>query len=125
MSREPEQLDLLDWLAAQEAREAVPQSDPMSALASTEEQPAPVLLTRVDPSCNMRRFYSVALAQSLWGECGVVRHWGRIGSPGQRRTDWYEAPPEAERALDSLLRAKRRRGYRACNSEPAPREQRD
>ncbi|TNC61573.1 WGR domain-containing protein [Rubellimicrobium roseum] len=61
----------------------------------------------------MRRFYSVALARSLWGECGVVRHWGRIGTPGQRRTDWYDGVPDAERALGSLLRAKRRRGYRA------------
>ena len=78
MSREPEQLDLLDWLAAQEAREAVPQSDPMSALASTEEQPAPVLLTRVDPSCNMRRLYRIRTAgDGLWRATAVRNALGR------------------------------------------------
>ncbi|EYD77720.1 hypothetical protein Rumeso_00678 [Rubellimicrobium mesophilum DSM 19309] len=59
----------------------------------------------------MRRFYSMALATSLFGECGGVRQWGRIGTSGQTRTDWYTALPEAEIALQALLRAKRRRGY--------------
>ena len=109
--KEPEQLDLLDWLSAQ------PPSPPSAApgLAPTfnarTPDPDPVHLTRVDPSCNMRRFYSVALATSLFGECGVTRQWGRIGTSGQRRTDWYSHPPEAETALQGLLRAKRRRGY--------------
>ncbi|WP_425467366.1 WGR domain-containing protein [Rubellimicrobium roseum] len=47
----------------------------------------------------------------LFGECGVVRHWGRIGASGQTRTDWYREAPEAETALQALLRVKRRRGY--------------
>ena len=69
---EPEQLDLLDWLAAQ---------PPCPPPTSHELTPAviapgsdPVHLTRVDPSCNMHRFYSLVLATSLFGECGVVRH---------------------------------------------------
>jgi hypothetical protein len=78
MSGEPLQLDLLAWLAAQAP-------GPAPAMSSFEIGPAPadtgpVLLTRVDPSCNMRRFYSVALATSLFGETGVVRHWGGSGA---------------------------------------------
>ena len=108
---EPEQLDLLDWLAAQPPCPApvAPALEHVTALTS----PAPVCLTRVDPSCNMRRFYSMALSTSLFGECGVVRQWGRIGTGGQSRTDWYEEAPEAATALQALLRAKCRRGYRS------------
>ncbi|MRX51086.1 WGR domain-containing protein [Paracoccus sp. S-4012] len=71
----------------------------------------PVLLTRADPSCNMHRFYSLELATSLFGECGVVRHRGRVGASGRSRTDWFEKPCEAEAAFSILLRAKHRRGY--------------
>ena len=107
---EPEQLDLLDWLAAQPPcpAPAAPELGPVFTAPSSD----PVLLTRLDPTCNMRRFYSLALATSLFGECGVVRHWGRIGTSGQSRTDWYEAPREAESARQALLRAKGRRGYK-------------
>ncbi len=106
---EPEQLSLLDWLAAQPP--SPPATAPELAPVSTAQNPDPVLLTRVNPSCNMHRFYSLALAVSLFGECGVVRHWGRIGTSGQTRTDWYNQALEAETALQALLRAKRRRGY--------------
>ena len=65
----------------------------------------------MDPTCNMRRFYSVALATSLFGKCGVVRQWGRIGSQGQSQTDWYEGQGPAEAARQTLVARKRRRGY--------------
>lgn len=110
MSGESAQLDLLDWLAAQapSPAPAIPILEPKAAPTS----PGPMLLTRVAPTCNMRRFYSVALAVSLFGEIGVVRRWGRIGSQGQSRTDWYDGAHDAESALEALLRAKQRRGYR-------------
>lgn len=100
-----EQLDLLDWLAAHPpgSPEAVPAPDGAPA--------DPVRLTRIDPACNMQRFYSLELATSLFGEHGVVRHWGRIGTAGRSRTDWYEEPSEAESAFRALLQLKRRRGY--------------
>lgn len=105
---QPVQLDLLDWLAAQDACSVAPGdhcADPGPALA------APVVLTRVEPARNMRRFYSVALASSLFGEPGVERAWGRIGSPGRRRTDWFAAPEAARAELERIAGAKRRRGY--------------
>jgi predicted DNA-binding WGR domain protein len=109
MMGEPEQLDLLDWLAAQPP--SPPPAAPENTPVVTAQTSDPVLLTRVDPSCNMRRFYSLALATSLFGECGVVRHWGRIGALGQTQTDWYGEASEAKTALQALLRVKRRRGY--------------
>ena len=70
MSQDPVQLDLLDWL---------PTPAPCPALADPSPSPpaldeiGPELLTRVDPSCNMRRFSSVALATSLFGKVGMAR----------------------------------------------------
>lgn len=108
---DPKQLDLLDWLAAQPPGPAMAAA-PEIAPAPVTSDSAPVLLTRVDPSCNMHRFYSLALVRSLWGEWGVMRQWGQIGSPGQRRTDWHEARGEAKAELECMTRRKRRRGYR-------------
>lgn len=107
---EPEQLDLLDWLAAQPPSPAVAVA-PETGPARVASPMAPVHLTRVNLSCNMHRFYSLALATSLFGDCGVERRWGRIGTGGQSRTDWYDKASEAERALQALARRKRRRGY--------------
>ena len=109
---DPEQLDLLDWLAAQLSGPPPTAPGPAPAFAGQGPNPALIVLTRVDASCNMPRFYSLALAASLFGECGVVRQWGRLGTEGQRRTEWYVAHSEAESALQALLRAKQRRGYR-------------
>ena len=104
-----EQIDLLDWLAAHPPRS--PEAAPAPDCEPAGSEPTPVLLTRADPSCNMHRFYGLELATSLFGECGVVRHWGRIGTSGRNRTDWFNEPQEAEAAFLILLRAKRRRGY--------------
>lgn len=105
-----EQIDLLDWLAAH------PPRSPGVVSSSCEDADGdlgvtPILLTRADPSCNMHRFYCLELATSLFGELGVVRHWGRIGTSGRSRTDWFDEPQDAEAAFLILLRAKRRRGY--------------
>lgn len=103
------QLDLLEWLAAQPP-------DTLGVTATADAAPAevdvtPVRLTRTDPACNMDRFYSLEFATSLFGEWGVVRHWGRIGTSGRTRTDWYTTAQEAEAAYQDLLQAKQRRRY--------------
>ncbi len=104
-----EQLDLLEWLAAHPPD--TPEGRLTADAAPAEIHVTPVRLTRSDPACNMQRFYSLELATSLFGERGVVRHWGRIGTAGRSRTDWYEEPQEAESAFQDLLKAKQRRGY--------------
>jgi hypothetical protein len=64
---EPQQLELLDWLAASSQLA-------FSGGCLTRDKFHPLHLTRVDPSCNMRRLHSLALATSLFGEAGVARH---------------------------------------------------
>ena len=105
-----EQIDLLDWLAAHPSGSPEVMSSAFEDAIGAQDV-TPVLLTRADPSCNMHRFYGLELATSLFGECGVVRHWGRIGTSGRSRTDWYDKPHKAESALQDLLQAKRKRGH--------------
>lgn len=68
-------------------------------------------MRRVDPSRNMNRFYSVELTKDLFGAHGVHRQWGRFGTWGRHRFDWYKSRPEAERALSDLVKQKLARGY--------------
>ena len=60
----------------------------------------------------MRRFYRLSVARSLWGEWGVVRQWGRVGTQGQLRTDWHGEQQAAVAERDRIEGSKRKRGYR-------------
>ena len=59
----------------------------------------------------MDRFYSVQLTQGLFGDHGVHRQWGRRGTWGRHRLDWYGTEFKAESALSDLVRQKLARGY--------------
>lgn len=105
-----EQIDLLDWLAAHPP--GCFEVMPFSYEDATEAQGVtPVLLTRADPPCNMHRFYGLERVTSFFCECGVARHWERIGTTSRNQTDWFSEPQEAEAAFQDRLRAKCRRGY--------------
>ncbi len=69
-------------------------------------------LKRRDPVRHMARFYAVKVVPTLFGSWALVREWGRIGSPGTLRTDWFETEEEAEMARARLVLKKVRRGYR-------------
>ncbi len=71
----------------------------------------PVYLTRIDHGRNMARFYAMAVQPTLFGECSLVREWGRIGQAGQTRADLFPTEAEAVTALHALEAAKVRRGY--------------
>ncbi|WP_293676757.1 WGR domain-containing protein [uncultured Phenylobacterium sp.] len=70
-----------------------------------------IVLRRIDNSCNMARFYALSIERSLFGESILIRRWGRIGTHGQRREDWYRASDDAAAALGRLVGRKVRRGY--------------
>jgi len=40
-----------------------------------------------------------------------MRNWGRIGSAGQLRTDWFGSKAEAKNARFELYMKKAKRGY--------------
>lgn len=70
-----------------------------------------IILERVDSSRNMSRFYALDLQPSLFGDVLLVRRWGRIGSYGQERHDWFGSEDGAAQALEELNAAKQKRGY--------------
>jgi predicted DNA-binding WGR domain protein len=70
-----------------------------------------LVLDRFDPACNMARYYVLAIEPSLFGNPTLIREWGRIGHPGQRRVELYDNQSCAAEALETWLQRKRRRGY--------------
>ncbi len=75
-----------------------------------------ILLRRVDPSRNMARYYVLSIEHTLFGEYALVREWGRIGSPGPRRSQVFANGESAQIALETWLNRKRRRGYETSNN---------
>lgn len=66
---------------------------------------------RIDAAKNMARFYRLAIEPTLFGNVCVVRSWGRIGTRGQERVEFFENETEALFLFLEILKAKRRRGY--------------
>jgi len=70
-----------------------------------------VVLHRVDPSRNMRRYYRLDVQPDLFGYWLLIREWGRIGRPGQTRVASFTTVGEADDALQRQRRVKEMRGY--------------
>ncbi|NIZ10863.1 WGR domain-containing protein [Pseudooceanicola sp. HF7] len=68
-------------------------------------------LTRTDPEANLFRFYRIEIVRGLFGDWGLVRNWGRVGTAGQLRTDWFGTEAEAKDARFTLQMQKAKRGY--------------
>ena len=81
-----------------------------------KEDVGPVHLRRIDPTQNMRRFYTLAIQPTLFGGASVIRNWGRIGTSGQSMMETFDSEDEAAAASLRLERAKRRRGYTASGT---------
>ena len=45
--------------------------------------PTDLHLRRIEPACNMRRFYRLCVQRDLFGGACLIREWGRIGYRGQ------------------------------------------
>lgn len=75
-------------------------------------QPYQIYIERTDTSRNMARFYAMTIELNLFGEICVTRHWGRIGAKGQSKNHQFEKEVDAVEMFLSLLRQKRKRGYR-------------
>ncbi|MBU3031746.1 WGR domain-containing protein [Paracoccus marinaquae] len=75
--------------------------------------PSSVDLKRIDPSLNMRRFYSISVQPDLFGGVSLVREWGRIGYRGQMLLERHDDEGRAVNALMKLSATKKRRGYRS------------
>lgn len=70
------------------------------------------VLHRVDPSCNMARFYVMSISPSLFGDVALVRSWGRLTKKGRVKIQLFGSSGEAEVARARLISKKLARGYR-------------
>ena len=70
-------------------------------------------LVRHDDDKNMHRFYQVFVTPGIFGDWSLVREWGRVGSPGTVRKDWFDTEGEAIMAKQALCDAKRKKGYQS------------
>lgn len=61
----------------------------------------------------MSRFYRVVVTETVFGEWALIREWGRIGSPGTVKEEWFETMEVAAQAALRLSGQKQRRGYMA------------
>lgn len=71
---------------------------------------------------NMRRFYTLSLEDSLFGDILLVRRWGRIGTHGRVRFDWFDNPGDAANELTRIASVKARRGYQEFGPQAEPEE---
>lgn len=72
-------------------------------------------LERREPANDRQRFYTLAVAQTLFGSWTLIREWGRIGHPGTVRESWFETEAAAIEACAKIRRQKEKRGYRAIS----------
>lgn len=75
---------------------------------------APTCLTRIDPARNMARYYRMDIAPDLFGGVTLTRNWGRIGTQGAQRCEWFPAVDQAESARLCWIDRKIRKGYGVC-----------
>jgi len=54
-----------------------------------------IYLERHDPDKNLHRFYQLFVTPGIFGDWSLVREWGRRGSPGTVRKDWFDTEEEA------------------------------
>ena len=71
-------------------------------------------LYRVEPSKNMNRYYTLSVQPNLFGGFSLLRNWGRIGTGGQIRVDFFDDEDAAISASDRLVESKLKRGYLAA-----------
>lgn len=76
------------------------------------------VMHRRNPAQNMARFYDLVVQPSLFGDFLLIRRWGRIGTRGQTKNEWFAEEIQACRAHQVWLARKQRRGYQPVIERP-------
>ncbi|WP_316201368.1 MULTISPECIES: WGR domain-containing protein [unclassified Bradyrhizobium] len=71
-----------------------------------------IILTRINDSRNVARFYKLDVQPTLFGEWSFVREWGRIGRAGTVRVETHQTRGKADLALASNWVRRLKKGYR-------------
>jgi predicted DNA-binding WGR domain protein len=76
-----------------------------------------ILLSHVEPTDNMNRWYLVSIQSTLFFSCAVIIAWGRRDNSFQQwRAIPVESPDQAQELVDRIVKKKLRRGYRIIQS---------
>ena len=75
-----------------------------------------VYLERHDPEHNLHRFYQLFVTPGIFDGWSLVREWGRTGSPGTVRKDWFDTEEAANLASAKLRLSKEKKGYHILRS---------
>ncbi len=70
-----------------------------------------IYLERHEPDKNLHRFYQMFVTPGIFGDWSLVREWGRVGSPGTVRKDWFDSEEVALIAETTLVKVKQKKGY--------------
>lgn len=77
-----------------------------------------IILHKINPAVNCRRFYRVAVVTSLFDEVMLIRAWGRIGGKVRQAAPLpFADSQQAENAASKIINEKLRSGYQV--KEPA------
>ena len=77
-----------------------------------------LLLQRVDPGRNMARYYGLTIEPTLFGGFAVRRTWGRLGTWGRSRLDYFPDFETAQAGQEKLAALKLKRGYSLNERDP-------
>ncbi|MGZ4972871.1 MAG: WGR domain-containing protein [Limisphaerales bacterium] len=71
-----------------------------------------IYMERHDTKNNMHRFYQMFVTPGLFDDWSLVKEWGRVGSPGTVRKDWFDSEEAAAIASLKIRKSKIQKGYR-------------
>ena len=75
-----------------------------------------ILLSHVEPTDNLNRWYLVSIQATLFFPCAVVIAWGRRDNDFQQ---WRAVPVEtlaqAQELANRIVKKKLQRGYQVCH----------
>jgi len=73
------------------------------------------LLSHVEPTDNLNRWYLVFIQATLFFPCAVVIAWGRRDNDFQQwRAIPVDTPAHAQELASKIVKKKLRRGYQIC-----------
>ena len=70
---------------------------------------SPIYMERHDTKQNMHRFYQLLVTPGIFDDWSLVKEWGRVGSPGTVRKEWFTTEQEAELASKKISGKKLKR----------------
>lgn len=74
-----------------------------------------ILLSHVEPTDNLNRWYLVSIQATLFSPCAVIIAWGRRDNDFQQwRAIPVDTPDNAQELVAKIVKKKLQRGYRIC-----------